>query len=128
MYVDICSRLSNFNVLELCQQKNSYVTISRIGTAYWFAFLFVLAPLVGKFEIHKPILKVFINQWRSRNDRFRTSTLELFTKMYIKDVEAFAVKEIFPKFKLATVGLDWSPKRRSSRGGMYADGPGTIWL
>ena len=47
-----------------------------------------------------------------------------FAKMYIKDVEAFAIKEIFPKFKLATVNLDWSPKRRSSRGGMYADGPG----
>ena len=47
-----------------------------------------------------------------------------FAKLYIKDVEAFAIKEIFPKFKLASVNLDWSPKRRSSRGGMYADGPG----
>ena len=47
-----------------------------------------------------------------------------FAQQYIKDVEAFAIKEIFPKFKLASVNLDWSPKRRSSRGGMYADGPG----
>ena len=47
-----------------------------------------------------------------------------FAQQYIKDVEAFAIKEIFPKFKLTSIKLDWSPKRRSSRGGMYADGPG----
>ena len=47
-----------------------------------------------------------------------------FAQQYIKDVEAFAIKEIFPKFKLTSIKLDWSTKRRSSRGGMYADGPG----
>ncbi len=32
-----------------------YVTISRIGTAYWFGFLFVLAPLVGYYEKPKEL-------------------------------------------------------------------------
>ena len=50
--------VADFLILMYCgamPAEEPYVTISRIGTAYWFAFLFVLAPLVGKFEIHKPI-------------------------------------------------------------------------
>ena len=43
---------------------------------------------------------------------------------YIKMVEEIIQKEVYVKFKLASVRLDWSPKRRSSRGGYYADGPG----
>ena len=27
-----------------------YVTLGRLGTAYWFGFIFILAPLVGIFE------------------------------------------------------------------------------
>ena len=52
--------VADFLILMYCgamPAEEPYVTISRIGTAYWFAFLFVLAPLVGKFEIHKPIPK-----------------------------------------------------------------------
>ena len=33
-------------------------------------------------------------------------------------------RKVYVKFKLASVKLDWSPNRRSSRGGYYADGPG----
>ena len=50
--------VADFLILMYCgamPAEEPYVTISRIGTAYWFAFLFVLAPLVGKIEIHKPI-------------------------------------------------------------------------
>ena len=50
--------VADFLILMYCgamPAEEPYVTISRIGTAYWFAFLFVLAPLVGKFEIHKPL-------------------------------------------------------------------------
>ena len=43
---------------------------------------------------------------------------------YTRKVEVFCQREIYKKFKLASVKLDWSPNRRSSRGGMYADGPG----
>ena len=43
---------------------------------------------------------------------------------YIRNVEAFCQREIYKKFKLSSVKLDWSINRRSSRGGMYADGPG----
>ena len=43
---------------------------------------------------------------------------------YIRKVEAFCQREIYKKFSLGSVRLDWDPKRRSSRGGMYADGPG----
>ena len=43
---------------------------------------------------------------------------------YIRKVEAFCQREIYKKFKLGSVKLDWSINRRSSRGGMYADGPG----
>ena len=39
-------------------------------------------------------------------------------------VEETIQKEVYVKFKLASVKLDWSPNRRSSRGGYYADGPG----
>jgi len=35
--------------------EEPYVTISRIGTAYWFGFLFVLAPLVGMYETPKQL-------------------------------------------------------------------------
>ena len=43
---------------------------------------------------------------------------------YIRKVEAFCQREIYKKFKLSSVKLDWSINRRSTRGGMYADGPG----
>ena len=43
---------------------------------------------------------------------------------YIRKVEAVCQREIYKKFKLSSVKLDWSINRRSSRGGMYADGPG----
>ena len=33
--------------------EQPYVIISQFGTAYWFAFLFFLAPIVGKFESPK---------------------------------------------------------------------------
>ena len=41
---------------------------------------------------------------------------------YIHKVEVFCQREIYKNFKLG-VKLDWSINRRSSRGGMYADGP-----
>ena len=37
--------------------EQPYVILSQIGTVYWFAFLFVLAPLVGWFETHKQLPK-----------------------------------------------------------------------
>lgn len=43
---------------------------------------------------------------------------------FIKEVEQQCRAEIYTDFKLAAIKLDWSPKRRCSRGGMYADGPG----
>ena len=43
---------------------------------------------------------------------------------YVRKVEAFCQREIYKNFKLGSVKLDWSINRRSSRGGMYADGPG----
>ena len=33
--------------------EQPYVILSQIGTAYWFGFLFILAPLVGWFETPK---------------------------------------------------------------------------
>ena len=39
-------------VVERCQQSN-LIIISQFGTVYWFAFLFLLAPIVGKFESPK---------------------------------------------------------------------------
>jgi len=32
-----------------------YVTLGQLGTAYWFGFIFILAPLVGWFETPKPL-------------------------------------------------------------------------
>ena len=43
---------------------------------------------------------------------------------FIRRVEQHCREEIYVNFELASVKLDWSPKRRCSRGGMYADGPG----
>lgn len=43
---------------------------------------------------------------------------------YAREVEAWAQQEIYPKFKLMHITLDWSSHRSRSRGGMYADGPG----
>ena len=43
---------------------------------------------------------------------------------YAREVEAFAQREIYKKFKLMHITLDWSSHRSRSRGGMYADGPG----
>jgi quinol-cytochrome oxidoreductase complex cytochrome b subunit len=33
--------------------EQPYVIISQFGTAYWFGFLFILAPLVGLYESPK---------------------------------------------------------------------------
>ena len=43
---------------------------------------------------------------------------------FIRRVEKYCQDEIYATFKLETVKVDWDKKRRSSRGGMYADGPG----
>lgn len=43
---------------------------------------------------------------------------------FIRLVEKQCQDEVYVKFSLESVKLDWSPKRRCSRGGMYADGPG----
>ena len=51
-------------------------------------------------------------------------TINKYANEYIRMVEEVIQKEIYVKFKLASVKLDWSPSRRSSRGGYYADGPG----
>ena len=48
--------------------EEPYVTISRLGTAYWFGFLFILAPLIGHFEKPKELPQVYINQWRVKHD------------------------------------------------------------
>lgn len=42
---------------------------------------------------------------------------------YARSIEKWAVEEIYKDFTLQ-IKLDWSPKRRSSRGGIYAAGPG----
>ena len=50
--------VADFLVLMYCgamPAEEPYVTISRLGTAYWFGFLFVLAPLVGHFEKPKEL-------------------------------------------------------------------------
>ena len=47
-----------------------------------------------------------------------------FANDFTKEVERVAIRDIYVGFKLATVTFDWSPKRRSSRGGYYSDGPG----
>jgi hypothetical protein len=46
-----------------------------------------------------------------------------FAYKYAKVVEQWCKQEVYKDFTL-NVKLDWSPKRRSSRGGMYHDGPG----
>ena len=38
-------------------------------------------------------------------------------------VQAWVQQNLFPDFRV-TAKFDWSPKRRSSRGGIYKDGPG----
>ncbi len=43
---------------------------------------------------------------------------------FIRRVVKQCQDEVYVKFSLEAIKLDWSPKRRSSRGGMYADGPG----
>lgn len=43
---------------------------------------------------------------------------------FARMVEKQCQQEVYTDFNLATIKLDWSPKRRCSRGGMYADGPG----
>ena len=48
----------DFFVLMYCgamPAEEPYVTISRLGTAYWFGFLFILAPLIGHFEKPKEL-------------------------------------------------------------------------
>jgi ubiquinol-cytochrome c reductase cytochrome b subunit len=32
-----------------------YVVLGRLGTAYWFGFIFILAPIVGLFETPKTL-------------------------------------------------------------------------
>ena len=43
-------------------------------------------------------------------------SINKWTHDFIKDVEYFIQSEIYKKFKLAQVNLDWNPRRRSSRG------------
>lgn len=43
---------------------------------------------------------------------------------FARMVEKQCQQEVYTDFNLATIKLDWSPKRSCSRGGMYADGPG----
>ena len=48
----------NFFLLMYCgamPAEQPYVILSQIGTAYWFGFLFVLAPLVGIYESPKQL-------------------------------------------------------------------------
>lgn len=44
--------------------------------------------------------------------------------LYADSVSTWVTKNIDSDFNLATVHLDWDTSRRSSRGGMYAKGPG----
>tara|TARA_Y100001937_G_scaffold128810_1_gene208405 strand:+ start:5227 stop:5772 length:546 start_codon:yes stop_codon:yes gene_type:complete len=46
------------------------------------------------------------------------------TQDFIKEVEQYIQTEIYKNFKLAQIILDWSPRRRASRGGYYSSGPG----
>lgn len=43
---------------------------------------------------------------------------------YAKQAESWVVNNIYSDFVLDSIKLDWNPKRRSHRGGYYADGPG----
>ena len=50
----VCNRLFCTHVLwSDASRATFYVIISQFGTAYWFAFLFLLAPIIGKFESPK---------------------------------------------------------------------------
>ena len=51
-------------------------------------------------------------------------SINKWTHNFIKDVEYFIQTEIYKKFKLAQIILDWNPRRRTSRGGHYSAGPG----
>lgn len=54
----------------------------------------------------------------------KQAEINKYTNDFIRKVEKQCQNEVYAKFHLATVKLDWSLKRRCSRGGMYADGPG----
>ena len=51
-------------------------------------------------------------------------SINKWTQDFIKEVEHYIQTEIYKKFKLAQVNLDWNPRRRTSRGGHYSAGPG----
>ena len=56
---------------------------------------------------------------------FETRTeVTKYANEFIRRVEKHCQEEIYVNFALASVKLDWDKKRRSSRGGMYTDGPG----
>lgn len=43
---------------------------------------------------------------------------------YAKYVESWVIDNIYEHYTLESIKLDWSPSRRSHRGGFYAKGPG----
>lgn len=49
--------------------------------------------------------------------------IEAHAFIFARKVESWVVKNIFSDFTLA-IKLDWSPSRKSCRGGMYRHGPG----
>lgn len=51
-------------------------------------------------------------------------TYNKYAQDFIKEVETYIQENIYKKFKLEQIILDWSPRRRSSRGGYYTAGPG----
>lgn len=51
-------------------------------------------------------------------------SVETFVNESAYKMADFITQHINRKFELVTVKTDWSPKRRGSRGGMYAKGPG----
>ena len=42
-----------------------YVVLGRLGTAYWFGFIFILAPIVGLFETRRYFC-LFMKVWRRK--------------------------------------------------------------
>lgn len=44
--------------------------------------------------------------------------------LYASQVGRFIESTYFSDYRLCTIRFDWSPKRKSSRGGIYAAGPG----
>lgn len=52
-------------------------------------------------------------------DQFEKLTVE-----YAEEATQFIKDNMYPRFYLGSVKLDWSPKRRCDRGGWYAKGPG----